>query len=79
MAQEKIKCAVYKNEEEWGGGQYFLPAEHHEGIRNILREEGFKVARTPIGIFEFERSFLDQVFGRQTEDNFIYWDNTWCV
>jgi len=79
MAQEKIKCAVYQSEEEWGGGFYFIPAEKHEGIRNILREECFKISKTPIGIFEFEISFLDQVVGRQTEDNFIYWDNTWCV
>lgn len=53
-----MKCAVYKSEEEWGGGHYFLPVEKHEEIRNILREDGFKIAKKPMGIFEFELSFL---------------------
>jgi hypothetical protein len=78
MAQKKIKCAVYKSEEAWGGGHYFLPAKNHEGIRMTLREECFKIAKKPIGIFEFEESFLNIVLKRNVEDNFIYWDNIWC-
>lgn len=84
MAQKKIKCAVYKSEEEWGGGHYFIPANDdfknvtHEKIRDILREEGFKIAKTPIGIFEFEESFLNLVLERDQEDGFVFWDNTWC-
>jgi hypothetical protein len=78
MAQKKIKCAVYKSEEPWGGGHYFLPVDNHENIREILREECFKIAKKPVGIFEFEESFLNIVCSRNKEENFVYWDNTWC-
>ena len=86
--QEKVKCAVYKNEEEWGGGHYFIPAKNYREIQMILRKEGFKIAKTPIGIFEFEKAFLDQVLGRNThifenmtnsKEDFIFWDNNWCI
>lgn len=78
MTQKKIKCAVYKSEEEWGGGHYFLFVDNHKNIRMVLREEGFKIAKKPIGIFEFEESFLNIVLKRNVEDKFVYWDNTWC-
>jgi hypothetical protein len=32
MANNKIKCAVYKSEEPWGGGHYFLPVDKHENL-----------------------------------------------
>lgn len=78
MAQKKIKCAVYRSEEAWGGGHYFIPADDYQKIRDILRLHEFKIAKKPIGIFEFEESFLNLVLGRNQEDGFVFWDNTWC-
>jgi hypothetical protein len=78
MAQKKIKCAVYKSEEPWGGGHYFLLTDNHKNIRNVLHENGFKIARKPIGIFEFEESFLNIVCTKNDEGHFVFWDNTWC-
>ena len=78
---KKIKCAVYLNEYEWGGGHYFLPFDNHKEIRMILRtNHSHQVAKKPIGVFEFEEDFLNTVFIKleTVTGDFIYWDNTWC-
>jgi len=84
MAQKKIKCVVYASEEHWGGGHYFLPLKFHKEIHQFLLVD-HRISKIPSGTFEFELSFLNEIFGRQTwlaewqkNENLYYWEDTWC-
>ena len=78
----KIKCAVYENYENYGGGCWYIPVEHHEEIFKKLKKERNKIHSEPIGIYEFELSYLNDVIHignaikKITADT--YWDGTWC-
>ena len=77
MAQKKIKCAVYENTYDYGGGHWYLPYKNAEEIkRRFLSND--PISKNPVGTFEFEVSYLDAVFDLREHDGLFWWDGSWC-
>ncbi len=77
MSNTIIKCAVYENNDSWGGGVWIIPKEYHEDILNNLKHD-YKVGKC-VGFFDFDINYLYLCTSKRTLKNKEYWDNTWCV
>jgi len=77
MAQKKIKCKVYYNTYEYGGGHWYLPYDRAEEIkRKFLSAD--PISKDSEGTFEFEVAYLDRIFDRRESDGLFWWDGHWC-
>lgn len=76
MAHKKIRCKLFRNTYEYGGGHWYLPAKYAEEIkRRFLSNQ--PIAKESDGIFDFDVAYLDLAFSFMEEDGFFWWDGTW--
>lgn len=74
-----IKCAVYKNNYEFGGGYWYIPVEVHQEISTVLLDNYYEyiTPSEPFGIFDFDTDYLNTCYELKHWNCNEYWDGTW--